>query len=127
MYNDTYFPTNSKHIIKPSADQASCKIDKLVFLEHPTPRIMPTSSSLSEESRSLSLTIKVITCSTLDHCPEVIDLSGKLFFVEFTPEGTLLKHWYLIQVDIPLTCDVNPDYATNNSYWCVSLVRHPLT
>ena len=31
MYNDTYFPTNSKNIIKPSTDQASCKIDGLAF------------------------------------------------------------------------------------------------
>ena len=79
LYNDIYLPTNSKHIIKPSTDQASCKIDELAFLEYPTPHIMPTSSSLFEEYKFLPLPIEVTTCSTLDPCPEAIELSGKLF------------------------------------------------
>lgn len=42
-------------------------------------------------------------------------------FIKFTPEGTLQRRWFLIQADIPSTCDVKPKYATNNIYRCVFL------
>ena len=34
------------------------------------------------------------------------------------------RRWYLIQVDMPSTIEVNPDYATNRRYWCVFLAKH---
>ena len=34
MYNDTYFPSNSKHFIKPLLEQPSCNIDYQFFKLH---------------------------------------------------------------------------------------------
>ena len=35
------------------------------------------------------------------------------------------RRWYLIQVDIEPTLELNPDFASNHFYWCVFLARHP--
>lgn len=57
--------------------------------------------------------------------PALTDLSDQLFFIQFTPEGTLRRRWYLVQIDIPSTMQVNPYYLSNNLYWCIFLARHP--
>lgn len=61
----------------------------------------------------------------LDPTPTTADFSDMLFFVQYTPEGTLRPRWYLVQVDMESTLEVNPGYATNNVCWCVFLARHP--
>ena len=43
-------------------------------------------------------------------------LNGSLFFVQFTPSGTMLRRWYLIQIDIASTKEMNPDYLSNGEY-----------
>ena len=125
LYNDTYFPTNSKHIINPSLDKPTCSLDKLAFLEHSLPPDMPSSDTLFKESKLPCPPIESVVNTILDESPVGLDMSDKLFFIEYTPEGTLQRRWYLVQVDIQSTCEVNPDYATNNLYWCVFLARHP--
>lgn len=37
----------------------------------------------------------------------------------------MCPHWYLIQVDMYLTMEGNPEYISNNLLWCVFLVKHP--
>ena len=37
----------------------------------------------------------------------------------------MLCRWYLIQIDMESTMEVNPDYISNNLYWCVFLAKHP--
>ena len=54
-----------------------------------------------------------------------MDLSNKLFFIQYTPENTMRRRWYLIQVDMQSTREVNADFVTNGEYWCVFLSRHP--
>ena len=49
----------------------------------------------------------------------------RLFFVEFTPAGTLRPRWYLVAVDIESTPFACPDYLTNFTYYCVFQARHP--
>lgn len=34
------------------------------------------------------------------------------------------RRWYLIQVDMESTREVNPEYASNGEYWCVFLAKH---
>ena len=50
LYNDTYFSTNSKHIIKPSFDQPSCHIDQSSFKLHNSEENIPPASILFVES-----------------------------------------------------------------------------
>ena len=80
---------------------------------------MPSSDTHFKESQLPCPPIESVVNTILDESPAGLDMSDKSFFVENTPEGTLQRRWYLVQVDIQSTCDVNPAYDTNHLYWCV--------
>ena len=70
---------------------------------------MPTAKALFEDSNFPSLLVEIVTSLILDASPIILDMSDNLCFIEFTRDGTLQRRWYLIQVGIPSTFDVNPD------------------
>ena len=129
LYNDTFFPTNSKHIIKPSLDQPSCQIDHSTFKLHDSIDGLPPTATLFKESNINQPSIDFEeTEDTITPCYSASDfnnLSNSLFFIQYTPEGTMRRRWYLIQVDIVSTKKINPDFASNGEYWCVFLATHP--
>ena len=86
---------------------------------------MPTAKALFDDVKASPPLVEVVTSKSLDVPQDSIDMSDKLFFIEFTPEGTLQRRWYLIQVDIPSTIEVNPDFASNHLYCFVFLAKHP--
>ena len=51
LYNDKYFPTNSKYMSKSSHDQPSCTLDKSSFVAHKSPTSIPTIASLCAKSQ----------------------------------------------------------------------------
>ena len=51
--------------------------------------------------------------------PLDLNLDTKLFFMNYNPEDIMNRLWYVIQVDMPSTIELNPDYPTNGIYWCV--------
>ena len=117
LYNDQYFPTNSKHISKPSHDQPSCMLDRSSFITHNDPSMAPSTSSLFQESNLPPPTVESIDI-TIPNLPllPVQDLTDALFFIHYTPAGTLLRKWYLVQIDMESTMRMNPTYSTNGSY-----------
>ena len=128
LYNDTYFPSNSKHVTKPSLDQPSCQIDSLAFTPYSIEDI-PASSTLFEEGdvkqpdvETEELEDYTRPCFTSS---EYNNLHNSLFFVVYVPDGTIKRKWYLIQVDIESTKVMNPEYASNGQFWCVFLAKHP--
>ena len=48
-----------------------------------------------------------------------------IFFIQFTLEGTIRRYYYLIQINMASIIEVNPEYISNNLYWCVFLAKHP--
>ena len=34
------------------------------------------------------------------------------------------RKWYLIQVEMESTAEVNPEYTSNNEFWCIFVARH---
>ena len=36
----------------------------------------------------------------------------------------MLRRWYIIQIDLAYTKEMNPDYLSNGKSWCVFLARH---
>ena len=125
LYNDTYFPSNSKHITAPTVDQKSSHVDELALREHQDLLSISSATSLFEDSKTPLPKIEEDICTSLDIFSDTVDLNNKLFFIQFTPEGTMRRRWYLIQIDIESTMEVNPDFLSNNLYWCIFLARHP--
>jgi hypothetical protein len=48
----------------------------------------------------------------------------QLFFIQYTPENTLRPRWYLVEVDLQATKDLNAQYQTNGKYYCSFLAKH---
>lgn len=46
LFNDTYFPSNSKHINKPSVNAPSCDLDAAAFQVHEYETNIPPSATL---------------------------------------------------------------------------------
>ena len=45
--------------------------------------------------------------------------------MEYTPAGTMLRKWYLVQIDIDASTSLRHDYATAGIYYCSFLAKHP--
>lgn len=61
------------------------------------------------------------------HSPETLhstisNSTDKLFFIQFIPRNTIHKRWYIVQVNLRSTTELN---LPSNSYWCVFLAKHP--
>ena len=48
-----------------------------------------------------------------------------VFFVKYTPENTLRERWYIVQVDLDATIELNANTTNIYSYHCNLLTRHP--
>ena len=56
---------------------------------------------------------------------QITKSNSKLFFIKFTPDGTLREMWYLIQIDMEATKSLNATFADNGQYFGIFLAKHP--
>ena len=128
MYNDTYFKTKPP-ILKPATDSPCTKIDEHLLIPH-TNRSIPTTAQLHSETNTTPHPIHNKAKISNEHVPKsdlhhsIQASNDKLFMIAYTPEGTMTARWYLVQVDIAQTIEINPQYQTNNKYYCVFLAKH---
>jgi len=54
----------------------------------------------------------------------IINSRDKLFFIKYTPNGTVRERWYLIQIDLEATEDAKLDPIQTQTYWCVFHAKH---
>ena len=86
---------------------------------------MPQADRIFDESGN---ELPVIECADrMDTLvvPATLGLSNQLFFVQYTPADTMRRSWYLVQVDMQSTLEINPQYELNGEYWCVFHFKHP--
>ena len=105
------------------------KIDALAFKPH-TVTSIPTIVELHSGPRSITHnrhTIEpndIASNSTSLHI-SIIDSTDKLFFISYTPSGTMMRRWFIIQVDIDASKSLEPDFVATGIYYCVFLAKHP--
>ena len=56
---------------------------------------------------------------------DIVASQSKLFFIKYTPESTLRQRWYVMQIELEATLELNKDDSTRDSYHCVFLAKHP--
>ena len=100
LYKDTYFSSNSKHITTPTVDQASCRVNELAMIEHQELFNIPSAAALFKDTTTTIPSLETNICAFLNNVSLTDNLNDKLFFIQFAPEGTMCRRWYLIQVDI---------------------------
>ena len=129
LYNDVYFPPSSHKLEKSMDDEPSCVVDKQMNKAHVSQddnlRDMPGNVSVFEESGNSLPALEYSALLDYSCPPPDLNLHDKLFFVQYNPEGTMRRLWYVVQIDMPSTIELNPEYATNGQYWCVFHYKHP--
>ena len=126
LYNTAYFhpkppKTTSKH-----RNKASTYVDSVAFQEHDMPTVKELHKSTGTEAPQVEQ-VETIGLDTSEEGKLHADISSskdKLFFIRFTPEGTMRARWYLIQVDTIATEELNPKAAENGIYYCGFLAKH---
>ncbi len=56
---------------------------------------------------------------------KIVDSNHKLFLIKFTPQQRTKASWYLVQVDLESTNDLNKEFKSNGQYYCSFLAKHP--
>ena len=129
LYNDVYFPPASHKLEKSMDDEPSCVVDQQMNKAHVSQddnlRDMPGNVSIFEESGNSLPALEYSALLDYSCPPPDLNLHDKLFFVQYNPEGTMRRLWYVVQIDMPSTIELNPEYATNGQYWCVFHFKHP--
>ena len=129
LYNDVYFPPLSTKLEKSNADEPSCLVDTQMIttpLSQSTAVVtMPSTDKLFDDSGNSLPALEYSDIVDYSVIPSALDLDNKLFFVQYNPEDTMRRLWYVIQVDMPSTVTQNPAYASNGLYWCVFHYKHP--
>ena len=111
----------ANHITTPTMDQASYRVDELALREHQNRLCIPSVPALFEDSNTSIPALENTVCISLNDISNNVNLSDKLFCIQFTLVGTIHRQWYLIQVDIESTMEANPKFISNKSI----LVRLP--
>jgi len=127
MYNDTYFSPDAIKMDSSKSNQASNEIDKRPFAEHINAPIIISAAQLFEESGNVMPTTEIMISPSETSCrhDNIASSKDKLFFIKYTLDRTMCSRWYLVQIDIESTMEVNPDVLLNGNYWCMFLAKHP--
>ena len=129
LYNDVYFPPLSNKLDKSPSDEPSCLVDKQMNTTHLSQSTavvtMPQTDKLFDDSGNSLPALEYSDIMDYSVIPPDLNLDTKLFFVQYNPEDTMRRLWYVVQVDMPSTVEQNPAYATNGLYWCVFHYKHP--
>ena len=71
------------------------------------PNIPPITELLKELGAEIPIIEEEDEAISTSQHEYIIKLNDRLFFVHYTPQGMLLKRWYLFQVDIESTLQTN--------------------
>jgi hypothetical protein len=124
VYNDTFFTLDGKQKHTSPARTESL-MDKQASTWHD---LIPTTTEMHQATNTTpsNLVEQPMMEITTSNISNLINAStDKVFFIKYLPQGMMRPKWYPIQIDMESTIEVNPDYKTNSTYWCVFLAKHP--
>ena len=123
MYNAVYF---EKPPISQSAsyNNFSCQLDNTALVPPPTPATLSNIDKYTDLATCPPTETLYHSNTGCTHADEMTS-NSKLFFFKYTTDITLQERWYLIQVDLDATMDINVENNTIDLYHCVFLAQHP--
>ena len=130
LYNDKWLQPRSNKLNTQShhVDLPSNKVDNLAFLPY-TPLPLPTVAELQRDDNihgddHHGTETREITNNKDTLHASISQSADKLFFISYTPAGTMQRRWYLVQVDIDTSLSLRPDYIKQGVYYCSFLAKH---
>ena len=106
--------------------------DTLQFIHPSEPTPFPSIVELHDESNTVPPSPIVDPQSDIcitPHTPHALSLllpaSDRLFFIQYVPIGSIRPRWFLVQILLDLTLELNLDPVNTGHYLCSFLARHP--
>ena len=97
------------------SNHCSPSTDTFAFRKHAIE--LPKVKELCEQSDTQPLPEEnIVIPSTSPIAFDATSLHDKLVFISYIPENTLRQRWYLVQVDLILTKNVNSSFLTNKEF-----------
>jgi hypothetical protein len=136
MYNEVHFhpkPPSTTNLID---NLPSNSIDAEAFKPHNIPisqapinpnTTIPSTNNTNQPTQQATIE-QLDTPPSMDTTSlhdTIITSNDKLFFIKYTPSGTMRPRWYLVQIDLISTAELNPKWKETGQYFCVFLARHP--
>jgi len=128
-------------------DKPSSELDALVFLPHPVTSC-PTNTELHGETNTTPptpATENILSSSLVDVSNDAIifpsqvtslaprphqlvaniaESANKLCFIQYNLEGTMLRRWYITQINLDAFESFNTNYYVSGCYYCHFLAKH---
>ena len=131
LYNDKWLQPhgNDLNTTSPHTNLPSSELDAIAFAPHDNTPILSMDEldsgthPVPEMCQSIARPISPPGQFSLHS--KILHSSDTLFFMEYTPAGTMLRKWYLVQVDIEASASLRQDYVTSGVYYCSFLAKHP--
>ena len=126
LYNTTYFQPRPPKTKSPHVNKPSTYVDSVAFESHDIPSLSDlhrSTNTTPPEPESESTTLATTEPNNIHDM--ILQSKDKLFFIRFTPAQTMRARWYLVQVNIEDTQELNADYIKNGIYYCCFLAKHP--
>ena len=124
LYNELHFHPQPPNTTSPHIDQPSSRIDELAFVPHaPAAPFIPLDTVPVETPIEFLEQPSPVPPHIL--ADQVLASRDQLFFIRYTPADTMRQRWYLVQIDLQATEELNSAWKTNGKYFCVFLARHP--
>ena len=119
--SSTWIPVSSPKLpLNPTAVEPITPLQPPI-LETNKPTQPPTDSASESASSSHDTDVSPSTSFMKNMLQALQSSSNRLFFIQYTPAGTMRPRWFLVQLE-------DGNYATeptNNLYYCTFLNRHP--
>ena len=81
----------------------------------------PSQSDMTTDIQSNNITI----IQPMQLIPNKLALSKyKLLFIQYTPNGTMFQQWYLVQVYLRASMELNNEYKSACTYYCDFIAKH---
>ena len=131
LFNEVHFHPKPPTTTNVTTNLPSNSIDTIAFQSHENRGIPATldraylRDPLCDDQTPIETLDEPFSMSSVDLHTAINTSTDKLFFIQYTPAGTMRPRWYLVQIDLISTAELNPQWKTTGKYFCVFLARHP--
>ena len=117
LYNNKWLLSSSNTILTQSThiDLHSRKLDSIAFTSHvsdaiPTVKDLHVNGDITPVIETLEEPMPPLLDSVEFH-EFIVRLKDKLFFINYTISGTMIRRWFLIQIDLESSASLHFGYA----------------
>jgi len=120
MYNEVHFHPKPPNTTSTIVNLSSTSIDAEAFKPYnkpitPSDDVSTTTHTKFNYERPIEQLVEPPSMNYAELRNVIITSTDKLCFVQYTPAGTMRPLWYLVQIDLISTAELNPQWEGNRT------------